>query len=155
MNIRSMTTAAFVSATLASGAVLAAAPAGATAPSAAPAPASLVRATATTTATTTTATPGTAFTAYGSNWRVVVNKGRMTTEGRGVGQRTMRVKRSAFAKGVEFTGRHKRTPFTLVIRSGRCIDTAGHNTGMVSRLYVGKRTYRGCAVAGAVPYMEP
>ncbi len=147
MNIRTTITGALMSATLASGAVLTAAPAGAVASPLAPA-------TAVTRATTATA-PGTAFTAYGKNWRAVVNKGRMTTEGRGVGERTMRVKRSAFAKGVEFTGRHKRTTFTLVIRSGRCRDTAGHRTGMVAKLFVGKRAYRGCAVPEAIPYMEP
>lgn len=122
--------------------------------SASPAPTS----TATTPSTSAPATtkssgePGTAFTAYGQNvaWRAVVENGVLTTEGPVAGERTVKVERSAWAKGVEFTGRDGRTEVSLTIRTGSCADPAG-DTGMVATLSVGDRQLKGCAVEGAVP----
>ena len=95
---------------------------------------------------------GTAFTAYGQNvaWRAVVENGTLTTEGPVAGERTVKVERSAWAKGVEFTGRDGRTEVSLTIRTGSCADPAG-DTGMVATLSVGDRQLKGCAVEGAVP----
>lgn len=72
-------------------------------------------------------------------------------DGKRLGSHGARVDRSAFAKGVEFTGRHHRRTVALVVRSGRCIDKAGKNTGMRATLTYGKKTVRGCAMAGAPP----
>lgn len=102
-----------------------------------------------------TAEPGTAFTAYGQSvaWRAVVDKGVLTTEGPVVGERTIQVERSAFAKGVDFTGKDGRTEITLTVQSGSCIDSAG-DTGMKAILSVGDRRLQGCAVEGVYELTE-
>lgn len=100
------------------------------------------------------AAPGTAFTAYGGQrvpWRAVVSRGVLRVEGKGIRSQKIRVTRSAFAKGVEFTSKQRGVNAALVIRGGRCIDTAGKNTGQRATLTLGKRVFRGCAVSGAVP----
>lgn len=95
--------------------------------------------------------PGTAFTAYASSWRAVVSKGVLRFEGTRLPTRAVRVQRSAFAKGVEFTGSSRGKPVELVVRSGRCIDVSGKNTGMTASLRYGRHLMRGCAVVGAFP----
>lgn len=97
------------------------------------------------------AAPGTAFTAYDHTWRAVVSKGRLSLEGKRLPARSVKVSRSAFAKGVEFTGRHRGTEVALVVRSGRCVDVTGENTGMRATLQYGRRVLRGCAVPEALP----
>lgn len=94
--------------------------------------------------------PGTAFTAYGPTWRAVVSQGRLSIDGPGVTASKVKVTRSAFAKGVEFTGTSRGRSVSLVIRGGRCVDTAGHDTGQRAYLQVGKKKLRGCAVNGAL-----
>ncbi|MDO5627708.1 MAG: hypothetical protein Q4G43_05230 [Mobilicoccus sp.] len=95
--------------------------------------------------------PGTAFTAYGDTFRLTVKDGVLTTEGKRIGERRIKVERNAFAKGVEFTGRDRGREVALVVRSGKCVDTAGQDTGMRASFTYGSRTMRGCAVAGAMP----
>lgn len=96
---------------------------------------------------------GMAFTAYGRNtpWRAVVRKGTLTTEGPSVGEHTLRVTRSAWSKGVRFTGSEGGQKFSLVVRPGTCVDGSGQNTGQVATLSVGNRQLSGCAVSGAYP----
>lgn len=97
--------------------------------------------------------PGTAFTAYGNTWRAVVDRGVLRVEGNSKALRgingPIKVKRSAFAKGVEFTGRSKGRTIALVVRAGQCKDTAGQNTGQRATLTIGKQRLTGCAVPGA------
>lgn len=97
---------------------------------------------------------GTAFTAYGRNtpWRAVVQKGTLTTEGPSVGEHTLRVTRSAWSKGVQFTGSDRGQKFSLVVRPGACVDGSGQDTGQVATLSVGNRQLSGCAVSGAYPH---
>ncbi|MDO5697467.1 MAG: hypothetical protein Q4G51_05780 [Dermatophilus congolensis] len=104
---------------------------------------------------TDSAEPGTSFTAYGQSvaWRAVVDKGVLTTEGPVVGERKVEVERSAFAKGVDFTGKDGRTEITLTVQSGSCIDSAG-DTGMKAILSVGDRRLQGCAVEGGYELTE-
>lgn len=92
---------------------------------------------------------GMAFTAYGRNtpWRAVVRKGTLTTEGPSVGEHTLRVTRSAWSKGVRFTGSEGGQKFSLVVRPGTCVD----GSGQVATLSVGNRQLSGCAVSGAYP----
>lgn len=98
--------------------------------------------------------PGTAFTAYGNKFRVTVKRGILTIDDTHIGQRRVKVSREAFAKGVEFTGKDRGRAVALVIRSGKCVDTAGQDTGMTASFTYGKRTMRGCAVAGALPIAD-
>lgn len=96
--------------------------------------------------------PGTAFTAFGNTrtpWRAVVSKGVLRIEGKGLRTQSVKVTRSAFAKGVEFTSAKKGTNASLVIRGGRCIDANGKNMGQRATLTLGKRVFTGCAVNGA------
>lgn len=97
---------------------------------------------------------GTAFTAYGRNtpWRAVVQKRTLTTEGPSVGEHTLRVTRSAWSKGVQFTGSEGGKKFSLVVRAGTCVDGSGQDTGQVATLSVGNRQLTGCAVSGAYPH---
>lgn len=98
--------------------------------------------------------PVTAFTAYGGKrvpWRATVSKAVLRVEGKGIRTQQIAIKRSAFAKGVEFTATKRGVNAALVIRGGRCIDTTGKNTGQRATLTLGKRVFRGCAVNGAFP----
>lgn len=98
--------------------------------------------------------PGTAFTAYGGSrtpWRATVSKGILRVEGPGLRTQRIAVDRSAFAKGVEFTSAKRGVNASLVVRGGKCVDTAGKNTGQRATLTLGKRVLRGCAVNGVLP----
>lgn len=108
-------------------------------------------------AQTAAAAPGTAFTAYGvkgTAWRAVVQKGSLKVESRALGTFTTKVRRSAFAKGVEFTGTRKGQAVVLTVRGGACKDASGKNTGQTAKLTVGKRVVTGCAVSGARPIAD-
>ncbi|MCB0882724.1 MAG: hypothetical protein KDC33_10985 [Thermoleophilia bacterium] len=101
--------------------------------------------------------PGTAFTAWGTGkapaWRAVVSKGRLRVESPSLGTFTVRVSRSAFSRGVDFTGRRKGRDVGLTVTSGACRHN-GRNTGMRAKLTVGTRTVRGCAVTGVTPIAD-
>lgn len=98
--------------------------------------------------------PGTAFTAYGTSFRATVSKGVLRVEGKGIRTQRIAVKRSAFAKGVEFTAKKRGVNAALVIRGGKCVDTAGHNTGQRATLTIGTKVFRGCAVNGVKPIAD-
>ncbi|MDO5628109.1 MAG: hypothetical protein Q4G43_07290 [Mobilicoccus sp.] len=95
---------------------------------------------------------GTAFTAFGTDtsWRAVVDGTKLEIEGEGAQTRTVTVERSAFAKGVEFTGTENGAEVALVVRDGECKDASGQDTGMTAKLTQGGKTVEGCAVEGAV-----
>lgn len=107
------------------------------------------------TASTSASEPGTAFTAYGLTvaWRATVRDGVLKTEGPVVGEHTVKVERSAFAKGVDFTGRDGRTEITLTVKSGTCVDPGG-DTGLEAILSVADRQLTGCAVEGAIEHAD-
>lgn len=98
--------------------------------------------------------PGTAFTAYGKTWRATVSKGVLRVHGKNIRTQRIAVNRSAFAKGVEFTAKKRSLNAALVIRGGRCVDTAGKNTGQRATLTLGKKVFRGCAVSGVMPIAD-
>ena len=82
-----------------------------------------------------------------------MSDGVLTTEGPIAGERKVTVERSAFAKGVEFTGRDGKTPVALTVKSGTCLDDGG-DTGMEATLTIGDRQLVGCAVEGAIPHAD-
>lgn len=109
------------------------------------------------TATAAKPAPGTAFTAYGGKrvpWRATVSNGVLRVEGKGIRTQRIAVKRSAFAKGVEFTAKKRGVNAALVIRGGKCVDASGKNTGQRATLTLGKRVFHGCAVNGVVPIAD-
>lgn len=105
--------------------------------------------------------PGTAFTAFGvrTPWRAVVSGGVLATEGPGLGEHRVAVRREAFARGVDFTGTEPaaagatgsraEAKVTLTVRSQSCRDAQGRDTGLLAVLSVGDRQLIGCAVEGA------
>lgn len=97
--------------------------------------------------------PGDAVTASGRRtpWRAVVSGGVLRTAGPVVGERRVTVARSAWAEGVEFTGRDHGRPVSLVVKGGRCVDAAHRDTGQVAILTLGDRQLHGCAVSGTRP----
>lgn len=98
------------------------------------------------------------FTAYGKlnePWRIVVkHDDQLEIEGTMVREGTLMATRSAYAKGVEFSGDYDGQPLTLNIRSLKCKDSNGHETNFTATFYYGKRTYKGCAVAGAIEHAD-
>ncbi|MBS7828916.1 hypothetical protein J7554_07220 [Wohlfahrtiimonas chitiniclastica] len=98
------------------------------------------------------------FTAYGKlnePWRIVVkHDDQLEIEGVMVREGTLKVTRSAYAKGVEFSGDYDGQPLTLNIRSLKCKDSNGDETDFTATFYYGKRTYKGCAVAGAIEHAD-
>ena len=93
----------------------------------------------------------TAFTAFGGNnsaWRAVVNNDQLSIEGTELKAATITVERSAYAKGVEFSGEDQGRKIGLNIRSEPC-TLDGHENEFTATLDVGDKTFKGCAVAGA------
>ena len=80
----------------------------------------------------------------------MVENGKITIDGPGLTGKTTSVTEDRFAKGVDFTGEG----VALTVRSGPCKDTAGHDTSMTATLEIGRKTYNGCAVEGAVPVAD-
>lgn len=72
----------------------------------------------------------------------------LRVHGAGLKGQRIKVTRSAFAKGVEFTGRYRGKKVELVVRGARCIDKAGKSTGQRATLSYGKRVVRACAISG-------
>ncbi|MDO5651630.1 MAG: hypothetical protein Q4G13_05795 [Moraxella sp.] len=98
------------------------------------------------------------FTAYGnkpSGWRVVV-RGNGETEGNtlsidGEGLTgEIPATRSAYAKGVEFSGKLGDTDINLNIRTEDCTDDEGHQLQSKATFDYGTTTYEGCAVDEAM-----
>lgn len=76
--------------------------------------------------------------------------GRLTVDSPKLGSFTVRVSRSAFARGVDFTGRRGGGEVGLTVTSGTCRGN-GESTGMTAKLTVAGRTVTGCARPGAAP----
>lgn len=91
-----------------------------------------------------------AFTAYGADFRAVVDQGKLSVEGPTIKVRTLAVTEARFAKGTDFTGEG----VALTVRSGVCKDGGGKDTGMKAELEIDGKTYTGCAVEGAVPVAD-
>ncbi len=95
-----------------------------------------------------------AFTAFGNKeaWRAVVNGNQLMLEGEITGDKTLTVERSAYAKGVEFYGKDGGQDVNLNIRTGSCKDNNGNENEFTATLSYGDKSYRGCAVAGAIEH---
>lgn len=96
------------------------------------------------------------FTAYGAdpNWRAVIEGEKISLEGEDIEEGTYAVERSAYAKGVEYYGKTAQTEFSLGITSKECHDTAGQKTEFTVSFTYGKKTLKGCAVAGAFEHAD-
>ena len=94
----------------------------------------------------------TAFSGDGENgWRAVIRNNRMeleTIKGNEY-HRRIPVKRLAYAKGVEFTGKTRFGEVTLNINSQRCRDHNGRMSEFTAKLYYRGKVVKGCAVRGA------
>ena len=73
----------------------------------------------------------------------------MTPDGK---KHTIKVERSAYAKGVEFYGKDGGQDVNLNIRTGSCKDNNGNENEFTATLSYGDKSYRGCAVAGAIEH---
>lgn len=94
---------------------------------------------------------GTVFTAWGApSWSAVVRGGRLTVKSKPFGTFSTRVKRKAYSKGADFTGKRGRVKVVFGTRAGTCKDRTGTTFGLRATLKVGKRTVKGCAVPGVV-----
>ena len=124
-----------------------AAPTTSTALAAAPAPAPTAAAPAA------TDTVVTKFKANGSSpaWEAMIDGNTvtfevpeiMTPDGK---KHTIKVERSAYAKGATFNGKDGNTPFSLDIKTSECIKT-GDKRQFTATLAYGKSVYKGCADA--------
>lgn len=94
----------------------------------------------------------TAFSGDGENgWRAVVRGNRMELETIKHNEyyRSLRVRRSAYAKGVEFYGKTRYGKVVLNINSQPCRDQNGNLNEFTATLYHRGKTVQGCAVRGA------
>ena len=124
-----------------------------TAPAAAPAPAPTAVAAAPAAANATTDTVVTKFKANGFSpaWEAMIDGNTvtfevpeiMTPDGK---KHTIKVERSAYAKGATFNGKDGNTPFSLDIKGAECIKT-GDKREFTATLAYGKSVYKGCADA--------
>ena len=105
--------------------------------------------------------PVKAFTAFGSKpkgWRVVVRGeaeetgNRLALEGEDLPEAEIDATRSAYAKGVEFSGNVGETAVNLNIRTQECTDSEGNKYDSKATLDFGSTVYEGCAVDGAVEH---
>lgn len=105
--------------------------------------------------------PVKAFTAFGSKpkgWRVVVRGeaeetgNRLALEGEGLPEAEIDATRSAYAKGVEFSGNVGETAVNLNIRTQECTDGEGNKYDSKATLDFGNTVYEGCAVDGVVEH---
>ena len=99
------------------------------------------------------------FTAYGvgkTPWRAEVKgnaneKGnKLMLEGENIYTVEFNAERSAYSKGVEFSGSANGIDITLNIHSEICKDNQGNKTEFKATLHYGKKVLEGCAVAGAI-----
>lgn len=98
-----------------------------------------------------TPAPGTVFTAWGTTWRAVVGGTTLRTEGRGPGERAIRVTRRAYSRGVDFSGVSRGRAVNLNVTGGTCRTGSAAPTGYIAKLTIGSRTLRGCAVPRIIP----
>ena len=94
----------------------------------------------------------TAFSGDGENgWRAVIRNNRMELETIKGNEyyRRIPVKRSAYAKGVEFSGKTRFGEVTLNINGQRCRDHNGRMNEFTAKLYYRGKVLKGCAVRGA------
>ncbi|MDO4694093.1 MAG: hypothetical protein Q4A62_05645 [Eikenella sp.] len=94
----------------------------------------------------------TAFSGDGDNgWRAVIRGSRMELETIRHKEyyRNLKVRRSAYAKGVEFTGKTRYGQVTLDINNKRCRDRNGRTNEFTATLHYRGKVTRGCAVRGA------
>lgn len=93
----------------------------------------------------------TAFSGDGDNgWRAVIRNNRMeleTIKGKEY-YRRIPVKRLAYAKGVEFSGKTRFGEVTLNINGQRCRDHNGRMNEFTAKLYYRGKVVKGCAVRG-------
>ena len=100
------------------------------------------------------------FTAFGTiseneGWRAVIKKSNLSLELTKNNEfyRKIKVKRSAYAKGVEFTGViSSGNQVTININGKRCIDRNGNTNEFTATLYYKGKIMKGCAVRGAFGY---
>ncbi|MDO5639978.1 MAG: hypothetical protein Q4G28_08930 [Neisseria sp.] len=105
--------------------------------------------------------PIASFTAFGSHpegWRAVLrgnaeeSGNRLMLEGENLPAGEIETTRSAYAKGVEFSGSAGETAVGLNIRSQDCTDEQGNRYDFTATLDYGSKTFRGCAEAGMVAH---
>lgn len=102
--------------------------------------------------------PIASFTAFGSQpaWRAVLrgkaedSGNRLSLEGEKLPTTELDTERSAFAKGADFIGNVGDAAVNLNIRTQDCTDSEGNQYELTATLDYGDKTYKGCAVAGAV-----
>ncbi|WP_054617996.1 hypothetical protein [Neisseria sp. 83E34] len=86
-----------------------------------------------------------------NGWRAVVRGGRMELETVRPREyhRSIPVRRSAYAKGVELTGKTRFGEVVLNINGKRCRDAGGRLNEFTATLHYRGKTTKGCAVRGA------
>ena len=122
-----------------------------TAPAAAPAPAPTAAAPAAANATTDTVVTKFKANGFSPAWEAMIDGNTvtcevpeiMTPDGK---KHTIKVERSAYAKGATFNGKDGNTPFSLDIKTSECIKT-GDKRQFTATLAYGKSVYKGCADA--------
>lgn len=104
--------------------------------------------------------PVKSYTAFGNTpkpWRIVVTGNaettgnRLTLEGDDL-KGTFEAERSAYAKGVEFTGTQENVNFGLNIKGETCKDDAGNEHEFTATFDYGDVRYKGCAERGALEH---
>jgi uncharacterized membrane protein len=97
--------------------------------------------------------PISAFTAFGNSdksWRAVIDGDEMSVEAEFLKPATVVVARSAYAKGVEFIATVDGSPITININGQPCTDDNGQENEFTATLSYKGKSYKGCAVAGAI-----
>lgn len=100
------------------------------------------------------------FTVFGGvseneGWRVVIKRNRLSLElaENNEFHRKIRVKRSAYAKGAEFTEvTSSGDEVTININGKPCVDSNGNTNEFTATLYYKGKVMQGCAVRGAFNY---
>ena len=98
--------------------------------------------------------PQMAFTAFGTQeaWRAVVDGDTLSLEGSAVTEAKLSVTHYAYSKGVEFSGKAGDKAVTLNIHALECKDQNGQANEFTATLDYGDKTFKGCAVEGAVAH---
>lgn len=86
-----------------------------------------------------------------NGWRAVIRNNRMELETIKGNEyyRRIPVKRLAYAKGAEFSGKTRFGEVTLNINGQRCRDHNGRMNEFTAKLYYRGKVVKGCAVRGA------
>ncbi|MDO5056142.1 MAG: hypothetical protein Q4E06_02295 [Lautropia sp.] len=93
------------------------------------------------------------FTAYGvgSSWRLLIDGDTAHTEGPELPAARVLLERSAYARGVEFSGTLAGQPLDININGRPCTDASRQRTEFSVTVHHGSRRLKGCAVRGIVP----